>query len=624
MPRLHERLSRRDKALVLLLSDGLWIVLALWVALQLRLGQLWPVQYFPQGVGLFLLMPAIGMALSWVMGLPRIVLRAFEDKALTELGKFALYMSVICAALNATFLFGLPRSIPGIWAAVFLFLAVGGRLAMLWAIRMAEGQGPRKNVVIYGAGSAGQQLMAALKSSPELHPVGYVDDNLALRKVQVSGLRVYPPADLPRLIAEKGVAQVILAMPSVAPDQRRRIMQALKGLSVEVMTLPSFVELLNGRSLRDQLRPVTLDDLLGRDAVDLSSETVTTAYTGKTVLVSGAGGSIGSELCRQILAARPARLILFEQNEYALYAIDMELQDLAAGVEIVPILGSVIDRARLDRTLAVEGVQIILHAAAYKHVPLVEANGVAGVRNNVIGTQTLADAALAAGVERFILVSTDKAVRPTNVMGATKRMAELVIQDRQHRSRGTVFAMVRFGNVLGSSGSVVPLFQKQIAAGGPVTLTHREVTRYFMTIPEAAQLVLLAGSFAEGGEVFVLDMGKPVRIAELARSLIELSGLTVREDGADGDIEIQEIGLRPGEKLYEELLIGSDTIDTPHPKILRAIEGQLSELETAAALKELSRAVEAGDDSAVRAALTRWVDGYAAPGPGGEQQSPAG
>ena len=506
MPKIHNHMSRRHKAFLLLGIDGALMALSLWVALQLRLGELLPVQYFPQGTGLFLLVPAIGMALSWIMGLPRVVLRTFEHTALIELAKFAIFMSIVCAALNATFLFGLPRSIPGIWAAVFLFFAVGARLSLLTVVNALDGQGPRKNVAIYGAGAAGQQLMAALRSSPELNPVCYIDDNLTLRRVQVSGLKVHPPSELKRLVERHKINQVILAMPSLNPRDRQRIMTMLRGLSVEVMTLPSFAELLAGRSLFDQIRPVTPDDLLGREAVDLTSPTVTAAYAGKTIMLTGAGGSIGSELCRQILAARPSRLVLYEQNELALYSIEMDLRSLAGEVQVIPVLGSVCDRDRLDQVLAAEHVDIVLHAAAYKHVPMVEENIVAGVQNNILGTQTLADAAIDAGVERFILVSTDKAVRPTNVMGATKRMAELVIQDRQTRSPGTVFAMVRFGNVLGSSGSVVPLFQKQIAAGGPVTLTDKDVTRYFMTIPEAAQLVLLAGSFATGGEVFVLDM----------------------------------------------------------------------------------------------------------------------
>ncbi len=613
MGNLHNTMTRGQKAAILLSLDGFFMSVALFTALQLRLGQVWPVQYFPQGTGLFILMPLIGMALSWWMGIPRIVLRTFERRAILRLGQFASIMALICAALNTGFSFGLPRSIPGIWAAVFLFFAVFSRLFLLDIMdRIQSRASPKKSVLIYGAGSTGQQLMAALQGSPDVKPVGFLDENPALRKVEVSGLRVFLPDDLPTLIERRGVAQVILAMPSITPGERRRILKQLEHLAVEVLTLPSFETMLDGRALQDQLRPVSVDDLLGRDTVDLSSEEVSAAYTGKTIMISGAGGSIGSELCRQLLETNPARIVLYEQSEFALYQIDMDLRELAHNeIEIVSILGSVCDAPRVERTLLANGVQIILHAAAYKHVPLVEENEVEGARNNIIGTRTLADAAEAAGVERFILVSTDKAVRPTNVMGATKRMAELVVQDRQTRSKGTIFTMVRFGNVLGSSGSVIPLFRKQIQSGGPVTLTHADVTRYFMTIPEAAQLVLLAGSFAEGGEVFVLDMGKPVKIWDLARSLIELSGFTVKDEAnPKGDISIEITGLRPGEKLYEELLIDDTTIATPHPKILRAAEGLLSETETASSLRDIESAVSAGDGSILRTILEHRLDGY--------------
>ncbi len=606
---LHNRMSRGQKAFVLLGLDGCAMVLSLWVALQLRLGEWWPSQYWPDGWGLFLLMPIIGLALSWQMGIPRIVLRTFEGSAILRLGKFAFVMSVVCAALNYSLSFGLPRSIPGIWAAVFLFFAVFSRLFLLHLIERL--QTSRTPVVIYGAGATGQQLMAALRTSEDVRPVAFVDDNPALAKVAVSGLRVYPPQNLARLIHDRKVGRIILAMPSAAAPVRRKVLEDLKTYDVEVQTLPAFEDMLDGRALQDQLRPVSVDDLLGRDSVDLSSPEVSAAYTGKTVMITGAGGSIGSELCRQVLETHPARLILFEISEYALYTIEMELRKLGAtATEIIPVLGSVCDARAVAHALARHGVDIVLHAAAYKHVPLVEDNAVEGARNNILGTRTLVDEAVRAGVERFILVSTDKAVRPTNVMGATKRMAELVVQDRQTRAE-TILTMVRFGNVLGSSGSVIPLFRSQIEAGGPVTLTHPDVTRYFMTIPEAAQLVLLAGSFAEGGEVFVLDMGRPVKIRDLARSLIELSGRTVRDDAnPEGDIAIEVTGLRPGEKLYEELLIGDGVIATPHPKIMRAAEDHLSETETAATLSEIEGAVTATNPAAIRETLTRRLDGY--------------
>ena len=614
MGQLHNTLTRTQKAVILLLLDGAAMLVALLIALQLRLGDPWPNQYFADGWGLFVLMPVIGMALSWLMGIPLIVLRSFEQRALFRILQFAFVMSLICAVLNWAAGFGMPRSIPGIWAAVFVALALFSRLVLLEVMEQSRGGGAqRKNVLVYGAGATGRQLAAALRGSAELRPVGFLDDNPALKRVEVGGLRVFLPTALPDLIRRRKVEQVILAMPSVSPAVRRRMLASLGDSGVEVQTLPSFAELLDGRDLSEQIRPVSPDELLGREAVDLKSEEVSAAYTGKVIMVTGAGGSIGSELVRQILETRPARLVLFEQSEFALYEIDKELRRMSDVPPVDTVLGTVTDAEHVARVIADHGVQIILHAAAYKHVPMVELNPLEGVRNNVIGTRTVADAAQAAGVERFILVSTDKAVRPTNIMGASKRMAELIVQDRQTRNSGTIFTMVRFGNVLGSSGSVIPLFREQIQAGGPITLTHPEVTRYFMTIPEAAQLVLLAGSFAEGGEVFVLDMGRPVKIIDLARSLVDLSGLSIRDAAnPDGDIEIVTTGLRPGEKLYEELLIGDNVIATPHPKIMRAAEDMLSGAETEARLTELGGAIAEGDAGALVAVLKAAVPGYGA------------
>ena len=611
MTRLHETMSRRQKAVALLLMDGAFMVIAILVGLQLRLGEWWPNEYFADGAAMFLIIPLVGMGLSWIMGIPRIILRTFEHQALFRLGQFAVAMSILFAVLNTVFSFGFPRSIPGIWAAVFLFFAIFGRLAILDTMRRLNAD-DRKNVLVYGAGSAGQRLVAALRSSPDVNPIGFLDNNIALKRVAVAGLKVHLPDTLPHLIKRLNVQQVILAMPSINRRERQTILDALKQYPVEVETLPTFEEMLDGRALTDQLRPVSVDDLLGRDAVDLRSDEIASVYKGKNILVTGAGGSIGSELTRQLLEAGPAKLVLFDQSEFALYSIDMELRSIAGNdVEVVPVLGSVTDARRVSETLSRYSIDVVLHAAAYKHVPMIEDNPLEGARNNIIGTQVMADAAISQGVARFILVSTDKAVRPTNVMGATKRMAEMVIQDRQTRSNFTKLTMVRFGNVLGSSGSVIPLFREQIKRGGPVTLTHKDVTRYFMTIPEAAQLVLLAGSFAEGGEVYVLDMGKSVRIYDLARSLIELTGFSVRDDhNPDGDIEIQITGLRPGEKLYEELLIGDGATTTPHPKIMRAAEGHLSNTQTAAALARIQSVLGAGDGSKLPATLREYLDGY--------------
>ncbi|MEO1550156.1 MAG: nucleoside-diphosphate sugar epimerase/dehydratase [Pseudomonadota bacterium] len=614
MTKLASILSRRQKALILLAVDAGLCAPALFLSLVLRLGDPTPFEYFPQGTGLFVALPLIGMGVSWVMGVPFIVLRAFEQNGIVRLGLFAFVMSVICAGLNTGLGFGLPRSIPGIWAALFLVFAVGARILLVRVLERMDAAN-QKVVLIYGAGATGHQLAAALRSDRAVRVAGFLDDNPALYRVSVAGLRVYPPGDASRVIHASGATQVILAMPTASRVERAESVKRMEGLGLEVMALPSFLDLIDGRALSDQIRPVTADELLGRDAVDLTSAEVSNAYAGQAVMITGAGGSIGSELVRQIAGIGPAKIVLFEMSELALYQIERDLRASAPGtIEIVPVLGSVTDARHVARVLSAHQIDIILHAAAYKHVPMVEHNPLEGARNNVLGTQVLADAAVAARVKRFILVSSDKAVRPTNVMGATKRLAELVIQDRQKHAPQTIFSMVRFGNVLGSSGSVIPLFQEQIAAGGPVTLTHPDVTRYFMTIPEAAQLVLLAGSFATGGEVFVLDMGKSVRIYDLARRMIELSGFTLRDAASpQGDIEIKVTGLRPGEKLFEELLIGTDTVATPHAKILRAQEVDLPPDTLAQVLDRLGAAVRDHDPDALRVLLSQTVDGYAVP-----------
>jgi FlaA1/EpsC-like NDP-sugar epimerase len=398
-------------------------------------------------------------------------------------------------------------------------------------------------------------------------------------------------------------------MPSLSTPALARIAHGLRHCGAEVHALPSFAQMVGLSGLPDRPAPVPIDTLLGRSRLEADLPAVTHAYSGRRIMVTGAGGSIGSELCRQVLACDPGCLVLVEQSELALYTIEKELREIGAKPRIVPVLGSVLDGPAMRATMRAHGIDVVLHAAAYKHLPLVEANPIPGLENNVLGTKVLAEAARDARVDRFILVSSDKAVRPTNVMGASKRLAELVVQDLATRATGTRFSMVRFGNVLGSSGSVIPLFEEQIARGGPVTLTHRDVTRYFMTMSEAARLVLLAGSFARGGDVFVLDMGKAVPIRRLARQMIEGAGHTVRdEDNPDGDIEIRVTGLRPGEKLHEELLISSDMLTTPHAKILRAQESYLSEFETATAMRALREAIDARDEIAARAVIARWVE----------------
>ncbi|WP_407496709.1 polysaccharide biosynthesis protein, partial [Pseudooceanicola sp. MF1-13] len=495
-------------------------------------------------------MTIIGVGIIWAFRLHRIKLYAFDIHSIGTIGQAALALAITAMSISYLFDFSAPRSVPILFGFFFCSLAVAARLAGLAFLRWLFGRGAdRTRVAIYGAGAAGIQLAAALRQASEATPEFFVDDNPNLHALRVAGLDVHDPHKLPKLVAKHRIKQILLAAPSMEKARRDRILKDLSALGVEVQVLPSYVELMSGKGLVESLRTVTPDELLGRDKVALDIPEIAKAYAGRVVMVTGAGGSIGSELCRQLLNCNPARIVLFEQGEYQLYSINQEMQAEAtgSGIPVIARLGSVTNRARVSGVIAEEGVEIILHAAAYKHVPLVEENELEGARNNVLGTQVVADAAAAAGIERFILVSTDKAVRPTNIMGATKRMAELVVQDMQTRNTTTRFAMVRFGNVLGSSGSVLPLFQKQIAAGGPVTVTHSEVTRFFMTIPEASRLVLLAGAYAKGGDVFVLDMGEPQKIIDIAHRMVKLSGRTVKDPvTGEGDIEIKVTGLRPG------------------------------------------------------------------------------
>jgi FlaA1/EpsC-like NDP-sugar epimerase len=564
------------------------------------------------------ILAVIAMVTSIALGLPRIKLNAYESNAIVKTGAYTLVNTLAILLLTRV----LP--VPGVilFGLVLFLLSVATRLAMLYLLLWVLGHGRKKiRVIIYGAGVTGTQLAAALRSHDTLVPVAFVDDNVALQAMTVSGLKVLAPDRLLAFARDRGVDRVVLAMPSVSAPKLAQISRRLRDMGLQVQSLPSFAQLVGEEKLIDKLTSVVPGQFLGRMQVGETLPEGSEAYAGRSILVSGAGGSVGSELCRQLLKTRPKRLVLFEMSELALYTIQREIAELAegSGVQICAVLGSVMDSRLARMVINDHGVDVVFHAAAYKHVPLVEANPIAGLANNVLGTRTLGDAANEAGVERFILISTDKAVRPTNVMGASKRMAELVVQDLAKRSGRTVFSMVRFGNVLGSSGSVIPLFKDQIARGGPITLTHEDVTRYFMTIAEAARLVLLAGSFADGatmrgGDVFVLDMGKPVRIRDLAVQMIHAAGYTLRDaQNPGGDIEIVVTGLRPGEKLHEELLIGEGLLTTPHSKILRAREAGLSELEMATALRELRSAVGTGDEAAARDLILRWVEGYHRP-----------
>ncbi|MEL6641000.1 MAG: nucleoside-diphosphate sugar epimerase/dehydratase, partial [Pseudomonadota bacterium] len=565
------------------------------------------------------LMMVISGLLAVVMDIYRIQLKAYENRAI---GLSAIHATAL--ALAAIVLDGLaghhsPLSGFIIFGIVFFLMAVVSRLLLLQVLLSVyrDKDTEESRVLIYGAGPTGRQLAAALRMDETVTPVAFVDDNTTLQGSIVQGLRVFSPTHARKLQRSRGIERVLLAMPGIGRPRLMEITEEMTDLGLDVQALPSFAQLTRGHTLVDQLEPVAAGTFLGRPAIEDDLLDGSAIYREKTVMITGAGGSIGSELCRQVLEYRPTRLVLLEMSELALYNIDKELRELMgrdATLEVEPILGSITDAALMRQTMEDYGVEVVLHAAAYKHVPLVERNAIVGVTNNVFGTQTLALAAADAGVELFILISSDKAVRPTNAMGASKRLAEIVIQDLANRADQvgagkTLFSMVRFGNVIGSSGSVVPLFQEQIRKGGPLTLTHREVTRYFMTIPEASRLVLAAGALAVGGDVFVLDMGDPVPIYDLARRMIEAAGYKPRDAAnPDGDIEIVMTGLRPGEKLYEELLIGAESRPTVHPKIVRAHEPQLSEIEVAAVMKAIRIAAQNLDESSLRTALSRWVE----------------
>jgi FlaA1/EpsC-like NDP-sugar epimerase len=504
-------------------------------------------------------------------------------------------------------------AIPIYWAFALIF--VGGSRFLVRGLLNFRWSNGTQRVVIYGAGGAGVQLAAGLLRSGRYHPVAFIDDNPSMHRRTINGLEVFGLHSLPHLVRDEGVTAVFLALPSQSRRRRQEILKTLEPLSLLVQTVPDYADILAGNARVEDVRDVDAGDLLGRDPVPPNTKLLDACIRGRVVMVTGAGGSIGSELCRQILRLQPRQLLLFEMSELALYNIERELRHLVLTeqleVEVIGLLGNAHHRHRLKEILQTFGVQTIYHAAAYKHVPIVEHNVVEGIYNNTLGTWNAAEAALECRVETFVLISTDKAVNPTNVMGATKRFAEIVLQALQERGSSTRFCMVRFGNVLESSGSVVPLFREQIRRGGPVTVTHKDVIRYFMTIPEAAQLVLQAGSMGKGGDVFVLDMGKPVRIVDLARRMISLMGLTVRdEENPDGDIEITYTGLRPAEKLFEELLIGTNVTGTEHPMIMRAMEHSLPWNTVQQILEELGATLARSDCERARQLLMQTVAEY--------------
>ncbi|SES62596.1 polysaccharide biosynthesis protein [Thalassotalea agarivorans] len=570
------KLPRYTKRIISVLIDTVFIVFAFWAAMVLRLESL---DYFTNVHywAMLAIVVVVSILINIVLRLYRSVMRYLGSKAFAVVITSVLFSSfsvwLVCFNLD---LF-LPRSVPIIYCAILLVLIGGSRLSVR-TLATSINRKTRGSVIIYGAGDSGTQLMNALNTSREYRPVAFVDDNPALRKLSINNIRVYEVEALEKLIKKHKVKRVLLAIPSASKSRRAEILNTLEAYAVEVLAIPSFSNLVSGKSKIDDLVEVSIEDLLGRDPVPPNTALMHANIKDKVVMVTGAGGSIGSELCRQIIQQQPSSLLLFELNEYALYAINKELEQVIReqelAIQLVPLIGSVNNRERLNAVMRSFKVNTIYHAAAFKHVPLVEHNVCEGVRNNTFGTLKCAQAAIANKVETFVLISTDKAVRPTNVMGTTKRMAELCLQALANKNdHSTRFCMVRFGNVLGSSGSVVPLFKQQIAIGGPITLTHKDITRYFMTIPEAAQLVIQAGAMGKGGDVFVLDMGEPVKIYDLAYKLIHLSGLHLKHQGnPHGDIEIVETGLRPGEKLFEELLIGDGVERTSNERIMTANE----------------------------------------------------
>lgn len=610
-------MPRLGKQALIVLSDIAALEVSLYLAMAMRFESLWvPTTSLAQ---LMLAAPVLALPVFLRFGLYRAVMRYVGLQAIVTIAKaVAVYTVLLTVTVFVLTLQDVPRSVPWIHGLLTLLLIGASRtVARQWlsqAQNHHQGHNTRKRTVIFGAGSAGVQLALALAHSREMQPVAFVDDDAKLHRQQIAGLTVYARQDMADLIQRERATEVLLAIPSTSRAERNRIIQELEKLPVQVRTLPGVASLAEGKVKTSDLRDVEIEDLLGRDPVPPDTTLLKANITGKAVMVTGAGGSIGSELCRQILAQHPRVLVLYELNEFALYSIEQELLSLPLPVSknIQPILGSVTDPAKLALVFERFGIETVFHAAAYKHVPMVEKNPCAGALNNILGTWHTARAAREKKVETFVLVSTDKAVRPTNTMGTTKRVAELVLQALAQEAFGpTRFVMVRFGNVLGSSGSVVPVFREQIKNGGPITVTDPRIIRYFMTIPEAAQLVIQAGAMGHGGDVFVLDMGEPVKILDMARRMVHLSGLTLRDEANQaGDIAIVFTGLRPGEKLYEELLIGDNVTPTRHPRIQRANEQMLTLEIIQQLMHKIESACQANNSPLLRELLQNTVSEF--------------
>ncbi|MGL5840137.1 MAG: polysaccharide biosynthesis protein [Sphingorhabdus sp.] len=625
LTRMTENIPRSAKRMLAMALDLVLCVLTVQLAYWLRLSDwIYPTdnQWLP-----YLLAPILALPIFISVGLYRAIFRFSGWSTLKSLTKGIMIYAAIYAAIFTAYSFsGVPRTIGLIQPLLLLFFVGGSRatartiLGLYHPLYSRLGQ---RRAIIFGAGSAGRQLEAALQRTHEMEVVAFIDDHRSLQGSELHGKTIHSASNLPDLLERYGVTDFLLAIPSASRQRRKEVIDSLSGYPVKIRTVPSVVDIASGRVKVNELRELQIEELLGRDTVPSEPELMARNIGGKTVLVTGAGGSIGSELCRQIARLGPQRLILVEVSEFNLYSIHQELDNFYGDeLKIVPLLGSVLNETRMDRIVVEWRPDTIYHAAAYKHVPLVECNIAEGLLNNVVGTMTMALVAERQGVSNFVLISTDKAVRPTNVMGATKRLAEQVLQARAAESSRTCFSMVRFGNVLGSSGSVVPLFRSQIQGGGPVTITHAEITRYFMTIPEASQLVIQAGAMAHGGEVFVLDMGEPVKVVDIARRMINLMGLTERTlEHPDGDIAIEVVGLRPGEKLYEELLIGNNPEPTQHRLIMKAREDFIPWDGLSSLIAQTRAAAENGDELKLLGLLKQLVPEYA-PEAAGEVGTP--
>lgn len=607
--------SRAIKRIISLVYDTLAISLSLYIAVCLRLGS-FIIPITERELATLAITIVVTLTVFIRMGMYRAILRFMTSQTFNTI-LIGTCISALTLTVGSFFTYSfIPRSVPLIYFVVALVLLGGPRLLVQHVVMLLDGRhyGKREPVIVYGAGHTGHKLRLALKTT-DYKVIAFVDDDVSRQGSLLANIRVQSPENLPQIIKQHNATRILLALGGAPHSYRAQIIRDLEPLGISVQTAPAIDDIISGRARVEHIQDVDIEDLLGRDTIAPNTDLMAACISNKVVMVTGAGGSIGSELCRQIILQEPRRLVLFELNEYSLYHLESTLVNLiknkALEIEIIPLLGSVQKEHRIETIMRTFGVQTIYHAAAYKHVPLVEHNMVEGVRNNVYGTWYTAEAAIRAGVESFVLISTDKAVRPTNIMGASKRMAELVLQGLSQRQTGTRFTMVRFGNVLDSSGSVVPLFRQQIKNGGPVTVTHQEIIRYFMTITEAAELVLQAGSMGTGGDVLVLDMGDPVKIADLAKRMIHLSGLDVKdENNLEGDIEIIYTGLRPGEKLYEELLIGDNVSGTAHERIMRAEEHCLSWDDTHALLKLLDRACHDYSCDQVRELLMNAPTGY--------------